>query len=54
MPRMKEQKKFPGNELNEIEKSNLLDTGFKTMLIKMLKKLVKTKRRTQQDLKRYP
>ena len=39
MPQMKEQEKSPEKELNEMEASNLPNTEFKTLVIKMLKKL---------------
>ena len=41
MARMKEQIKTPEKELNNIELSNLSDAEFKTLHIKMLKKLSK-------------
>ena len=36
---MKEQNKTPGKELNKMEISNLLDTEFKTLVIRMLNEL---------------
>ena len=36
---MKEQIKIPEKELNKMETSNLSDTEFKTLVIKMLKQL---------------
>ena len=39
MAQMKEQIKTPEKELNEIEISNLSDIEFKTLVIRMLKKL---------------
>ena len=39
---MKEQKNSPEKELNEMEASNLSDTQFNVMVIRMLKDLVKT------------
>lgn len=39
MSRIQEQKKYPSKELNEMEESNLLDTVFKTLVIRMLKNL---------------
>ena len=36
---MKEQEKYPEKELSEMETSKLSDTGFKTMVIKMLREL---------------
>ena len=41
MAQMKEQIKTPGKELNKMEISNLSDTGFKTLVIRRLKKLSK-------------
>lgn len=38
---MKEQKKSPHKELNEMEVKNLADIEFKVMLIRMLKELSK-------------
>ena len=39
MSQMKEQNKTPGKELNKMEISNLLDTEFKTLVIRMLNEL---------------
>ena len=39
MSHMKEQNKAPEKELNKMETSNLLDADFKTLVIRMLKKL---------------
>ena len=39
MVQMKEQTKTPEKELNEMEKSNLSDAEFKTLVIRMLKEL---------------
>ena len=36
---MKEQNKTPEKELNKMETSNLLDTEFKTLVIRMLNEL---------------
>ena len=41
MPQMKEQTKTPEKELNTMEKSNLSDAEFKTLVISLLKELVK-------------
>ena len=41
---IKEHEKSPEKELNEMEASKLPDTGFKTMVIRMLKELVRTSR----------
>ena len=40
MAQMKEQNKTPEKDLNKMEISNLLDTEFKTLGIRMLKKLI--------------
>ena len=39
MPQIKEQEKLPNIQLNEMESSNLPDTEFKIMVIRMLKEL---------------
>ena len=39
MVQMKEQNKTPGKELNKMERSNLSDAQFKTLVIKMLQEL---------------
>ena len=39
MAQMKEQDKTPEKELNQMEKSNLSDAEFKTLVIRMFKKL---------------
>ena len=39
MAQMKEQMKTPEKEINEMEISNLSDTEFKTLFIRMLKEL---------------
>ena len=36
MAQMKKQNKIPENELNKMEKSNLPDAEFKTLIIRML------------------
>ena len=40
MVQMKEQNKTPGKELNKMERSNLSDAQFKTLVIRMLKELI--------------
>ena len=40
MAQMKEQNKTPEKELNQMEISNLSDTEFKTLVIRMLKELI--------------
>ena len=42
MAQMKEQIKTPKKDLNEMEISNLSDAEFKTLVIMMLKTLVRT------------
>ena len=42
MAQMKEQIKTPEKELNEMEISNQSDAEFKTLVIRMLKKLMRT------------
>ena len=42
MAQMKEQNKTPGKELNKMEASKLLDAELKTLVIRMLKELVRT------------
>ena len=39
MSQMKEQNKTPEKELNKMETRNLLDAEFKTLVMRMLKKL---------------
>ena len=39
MAQMKEQKKTPNKELNKMETNNLSDAEFKTLFVRMLKKL---------------
>ena len=39
MPQMKEQKKSPKKQLNEMEASSLPDTEFKTVVMRVLKEL---------------
>ena len=40
MAKMKEQNKTPEKELNKIEITNLSDTEFKTLVIRILKELI--------------
>ena len=39
MTQMKEQNKTPGKELNKMERANLSDAEFKTLVIRMLNQL---------------
>ena len=51
---MKEQNKTPEKELNKMETSNLSDTEFKTLVIKMLKDLTgyfNSIKKTQAEMK---
>ena len=41
MAKLKEQNKTPEKELNKIEITNLSDTEFKTLVIRMIKELIK-------------
>ena len=54
MAQMKEQNKTPEKELNKMETSNLSDTEFKTLVIKMLKDLIgyfNSIKKTQAEMK---
>ena len=42
MAQMKEQIKIAGKELNKMEVSNLSDTEFKTLVVRILRNLVRT------------
>ena len=51
---MKEQNETPAKELNEMEISDLSDTQFKTMVIRMLQELIgyfNNIRKTQEEMK---
>ena len=51
---MKEQNKTPGKELNKMEITNLSDTQFRTLVIKMLKELIEYNnniKKTQKEMK---
>ena len=52
MPQMKEQEKSPQKELNKIEASNLPDTEFKTIVIRILKELSGRMGEFNENLKR--
>lgn len=49
---MKEQERSPERELNEMEASHLLDTEFKTMVLRMLKELKIRMDKFSKDIKR--
>ena len=54
MVQMKEQNKTPGKELNKMERSNLSDAQFKTLVIKMLQELtgfLNSIKKTQAEMK---
>ena len=54
MAQMKGQNKMSEKELNEMEKTNLSDSEFKTLVIKMLKELIEYGNRiqkTQEEMK---
>ena len=54
MAQMKEQNKTPEKELNKMETSNLSDTEFKTLVMKMLKDLIgyfNSIKKTQAEMK---
>ena len=54
MTQMKEQNKPPEKELNETERANLSDAEFKTLVIRMLKKLIEYSnsiKKTQVEMK---
>ena len=42
MAQMKEENKTPQKELNKMEISNLSDAEFKTLIVRMVKELVRT------------
>ena len=48
---MKEQEKTPEKELNEMEASNLPDTEFKKMVIRMLKELIENFNKARASIK---
>ena len=54
MVQMKEQNKTPEKKLNKMEKNNLSDTEFKTLVIRMLKELngyFNNMKKTQAEMK---
>ena len=48
---MKEQNKTPERELNETEITNLSDTQFKTLVIRMLKELIEYSNNKKEEIK---
>ena len=48
---MKEQNKIPERELNEMEITNQSDTEFKTLVIRMLKELIKYSKNMREEIK---
>ena len=51
MAQMKEQIKSPGKELNKMEIPNLSNTEFKTLVIRMLKELIKYGNNIKEEMK---
>ena len=51
MDQMKEQNKTPEKELNKIEITNLSDTEFKTLVIRMLKELIGYSNNIKEEVK---
>ena len=51
MAQMKEQNKTPEKELNKIEITNLSDTEFKTLVIRMLKELIGYSNNIKEEVK---
>ena len=50
IPQMKQQEKTPENKLNEMEASNLPETEFKIMVIRMLSELMGRMHEHNEDL----
>ena len=51
MAQMKEQNKTPEKELNETKIANLSDAEFKTLVIRMLRKLIEYSRNIREEIK---
>ena len=51
MAQMKEQNKTPEKELNKMEIVSLLDAEFKTLVIRMLRKLIEYSRNIREEIK---
>ena len=51
MAQMKEQKKTPGKELNEMEITNLSDAELKKLVIRMLKELMDYGNNIREEMK---
>ena len=51
MVQMKEQNKIPEKELNETEVARLSDAEFKTLVIRMLKQLIKYDNNIKEEMK---
>ena len=49
MAQMKEQNKTPEKEVNNMQSSNLSDAEFKTLVIRMLKKLIRYSNSIKKD-----
>ena len=50
MAQMKKQNRIPEKELNKMETSNLLDTEFKTLVIRMLNELSESFNSIRKDM----
>ena len=48
---LKEQSKTPGRELNEMEITNLLDSEFKTLVIRILRELIEYGKKLKEEMK---
>ena len=48
---MKQQNKTPEKELNKMERANLSDKEFKTLVIRMLKELIESGRNIKEEIK---
>ena len=51
MDQVKEQNKTPGKELGEMEITNLSDAEYKTLVIKMFKKLIEYGNNIKEEMK---
>ena len=51
MAQMKEQNKTPEKELNKTERANLSDAEFNTLLIRMLRELIKYGKWVREEMK---
>ena len=51
MAKMKKKNKTPEKELNETETANLSDAEFKTLVIRMLRKLLEYSKKIKEEIK---